>query len=68
MALSAEGRISAVVLMFLPFPMFFWQLLVNREYTMLLFNNTLGRVIFFTALILLVLGTIWMRKLIQVKY
>lgn len=67
-ALSAEGRVSAWILLVLPFPLFFWQLLVNRDYTLLLFTTTLGRMIFASAIVLLVLGAIWMRKIVRVSY
>ncbi len=67
-ALSAEGRISAIILVFLPFPMFFWQLAVNREYTMLLFTTGVGRLIFFSAVSALVAGVIWIRRLIRLEF
>jgi len=67
-SLSAEGRISAVILTILPFPMFFWQLLVNREYTLLLFTTSLGQVIFWSGVVSLVIGILWMRKIVQLKY
>lgn len=67
-ALSAEGRISAYILMILPFPMFFWQLLVNREYTGLLVTDPVGQAIFGTGIVALIVGGLWMRKLIKVEF
>ena len=67
-ALSAEGRISAYILIALPFPIFFWQMLTNREYTMLLLNDGLGRLIFFSGISLLVFGAFWLRSLIRIEY
>jgi tight adherence protein B len=67
-ALSAEGKISALVLGVLPFPLFFWQLLVNREYTMLLFETGLGRLIFFAGVLALTSGMFWMTRVIRLKY
>ena len=67
-ALSAEGRISAAILAILPIPMFFWQYIVNREYTLLLFNTSLGRVIFIAAIAMLVIGVYWMSRLVKLKF
>jgi len=67
-SLSAEGRISAYILILLPFPMFFWQLLVNREYTGLLINDPLGRAFFMGGITMLVIGGFWLRRLIRVDY
>ena len=66
-ALSAEGRLSAVILIALPIVIFLWMLYVNGEYVSLLWKNLLGILMSFVALILLFIGVIWMRKVVEVE-
>jgi tight adherence protein B len=66
-ALSAEGRLSAVILIALPIVIFLWMLYVNREYVSLLWQNVIGIAMSFFALILLVIGVIWMRRVVEVE-
>ena len=62
--LSAEGRISAVIIAAMPFVMLLYLLFVRPEYITLLFTETLGLVMVFGALILQLIGWFWMRKLV----
>jgi tight adherence protein B len=66
-ALSAEGRLSAVILIALPIVIFLWMLYVNYEYVSMLWTNLLGIAMVFFALVLMVIGVIWMRKVVEVE-
>ena len=66
-ALSAEGRLSAVILIALPIVIFLWMLYVNNEYVSLLWTNLIGLAMSFFAIILLIIGVIWMRKVVEVE-
>jgi len=64
--LTAEGKISAYVLIALPLLIAVYMFLVNREYISLLYTTTIGWVMLATAGSLLVLGVLWMRKIINI--
>jgi len=66
-ALTAEGRISAIVLGALPFVMagFLW--VSNREYLMPLFENTFGQIAIGMGVLLLIAGIIWLRKIVNIE-
>jgi tight adherence protein B len=66
-ALSAEGRLSAVILIALPIVIFLWMLYVNNEYVSLLWTNIIGLAMSFFAIVLLIIGIIWMRKVVEVE-
>jgi Flp pilus assembly protein TadB len=66
-ALSAEGRLSAYILIALPITLFLWMFFVRREYISLLWTTPLGLVMIGGALLLVVIGAFWMRKVIRVE-
>jgi tight adherence protein B len=66
-ALSAEGRLSAVILIALPIVIFLWMLYVNYEYVSMLWQSLIGLAMVVIALILMVIGVIWMRKVVEVE-
>jgi tight adherence protein B len=66
-ALTAEGRLSALILILLPIGITGLLSLMNPQYLAPLFTTGLGRVMFASAVILVALGTLWMRKLIKVE-
>jgi tight adherence protein B len=63
--LSAEGRISAVVIAAMPFVMFLYLILVRPEYITLLFTDTWGIVMLVGALVLQLVGWLWMRRIVN---
>lgn len=67
-ALTAEGRISALVLGFLPIGMGLILFSSNPDYMKPLFSRTIGLVMLGVAVALLVAGALWLRKLIDVEY
>jgi tight adherence protein B len=66
-ALSAEGRLSALVLGALP-PVFLLYLLVtNRDYLMPLFEDPRGLVMLVGGALWLAVGAFWMSRLVKVE-
>ncbi|GAA2159914.1 tight adherence protein B [Humibacillus xanthopallidus] len=65
--LSAEGRLSAYILIALPIAMFFYMTLVNYEYVSLLWTRTLGLVMLIGVGILMVIGIFWMRRVVKIE-
>ena len=66
-ALSAEGRLSAYILVALPVLIGAWLFIGRRSYVRPLYTTSFGLVMLVGAAVLLVLGSLWMRKLIKVE-
>ncbi|KAB7741867.1 VWA domain-containing protein [Nostocoides sp. F2B08] len=66
-ALSAEGRLSAYVLIALPLGLMAYMTMVNYEYVSLLWTRALGILMLVVAFILLIIGIFWMRKVVQIE-
>ncbi|MEJ5364653.1 MAG: type II secretion system F family protein [Desulfosoma sp.] len=66
-ALAAEGKLSALVLVLLPFFMFLILRIVNPKYVGLLFSDPIGRPMVAGALVLMVLGVIVMKRMIDIR-
>ena len=66
-ALSAEGRISAIILMSLPFGMALTFHFINPEYLTPLFTDPMGQKMVAGAAIMMVLGGIVMKRMIAIK-
>lgn len=66
-ALSAEGRLSAYILVGLPIGIFFYTMQTNRSYIELLWTSALGWGMIIFGLISLGVGIFWMRKVVDVK-
>ena len=66
-ALSAEGRISAIVLMSLPFGMALALYLIRPEYLTPLFTDPMGQTMLAGAVTMMILGAIVMKKMIAIK-
>ena len=67
-SLSAEGRLSAIILGALPFVLLFLISMGNREYISLLYTHPVGIMMSGMGVILLVIGLIWLRKTVQIKF
>jgi tight adherence protein B len=65
-ALTAEGRISAIVLALLPIGLGVVMYGINREYINVLFHDGFGQVMLIGAAILGLLGFYWMKKTIEI--
>jgi tight adherence protein B len=67
-ALSAEGRMSAYVLFSLPFALAALISVVNREYLGLLFTTGIGAVMLGVGASLMLVGGLWLRRLVRPVY
>ncbi len=66
-ALSAEGRLSAYILVALPLLIGAWLFIGRRSYVHPLYTTSFGLVMLVGAAVLMVMGSLWMRKLIKVE-
>lgn len=66
-ALSAEGRLSAYLLIGLPVFLAGYLYLTNRDYLALLWQRPLGLAMLTFALVSLVIGSFWMRRVVTVE-
>ena len=64
--LTSEGRLSAWVLAVLPCVIAIYMFAVNPKYIMLLVTTKLGLIMLATAGTLLVVGILWMRKIVNI--
>jgi tight adherence protein B len=67
-ALSAEGRMSGVVLVALPLLLFFYLRVSNPDYLEPLFHSSLGQQLLAMGVGLILVGGLWLRRIVQVKY
>lgn len=65
--LAAEGKISAVILIGLPFVMFFLLLRLSPEYIDVLLNDPIGRKAGIAAIVLMLAGILTITKMIRIK-
>jgi tight adherence protein B len=65
--LSAEGRISAVILSLLPFVLAAFMSLVNPGFVSRLWTDPMGLQLVYVSLILMAFGILWMWRLIQIR-
>lgn len=66
-ALTAEGRVSAIILGALPVGLGMMMYLLNKEYVSVLFTDTLGMIMLGLAVVAMVVGFLWMRKIINIE-
>jgi len=66
-SLTAEGRLSAYILIALPFFMTAVLSLINPGYIMLLFSHLIGWIMVGVAAVLMIIGIFWMRKIISIE-
>lgn len=65
--LSAEGRVSAWVLTLVPFGLAGVLYLTSPDYLTILFDNERGLAMLATSGVLMLLGIVWMRKIIRIE-
>ena len=65
-ALTAEGRISAIVLAALPFFLFLVITVINPGYIQPMLENTIGLVVMGIGLVFIGIGIMWMQKIVKV--
>ncbi len=66
-SLTAEGRVSAMVLGFLPIGLGFAMWVINPEYVGRLFDTTAGNIMIGVALVAMAVGFFWMKKIIDIE-
>jgi len=67
-ALTSEGKLSAIILIALPIIVGLLLMVLNREYMSLLFTTKIGILMLVGAGIFMILGAVWITKIIQIKY
>jgi len=65
--LSAEGKLSAVILIALPFFIAGWLQFSNPKYLATLFVDPIGKVMIFGAVLLMILGIFVMKKMVTIE-
>lgn len=67
-ALSAEGKMSAYVLIALPFAVLGMLMLTSPTYVAKFVERPLGYVLMGVALVMITIGSLWMRKIVSFKF
>ncbi|MEA1948138.1 MAG: type II secretion system F family protein [Thermodesulfobacteriota bacterium] len=65
--LSAEGKLSAVILTLLPFAVGGALFILNKSYMMILFTEHIGKVMCGVAVVLMVIGAFVMRRIVDIE-
>jgi tight adherence protein B len=65
-ALTAEGRISAIVLSLLPIGLFLFIFLTNPDYMEPLITSTIGVAVLLGGVVFIGIGIFWMQKIVKV--
>ena len=66
-ALTAEGRLSAVVLISLPILMFLYMYMTNYEYLSMLWTEKLGHYMVFGAIIMQIIGSYVIKRIVDIE-
>ncbi|MGH3100154.1 MAG: type II secretion system F family protein, partial [Thermoleophilia bacterium] len=66
-ALSAEGRLSSLILSVLPILLFGALLLFNPQFLRPLYTTSVGIMMMAGSAVLMILGVIWLRKITEIK-
>ena len=66
-ALSAEGRLSALILLGMPIVIGAWMFAFRREYLRPLYTQPLGIFMLATSVLMIGVGALWLRKIVQVR-
>jgi tight adherence protein B len=66
--LAAEGKFSAYILIAMPFGIVGMLLTVNPGYMNAMFTHPLGWVMVGASFVLMTIGALWMRKIIDLKF
>jgi tight adherence protein B len=65
--LSAEARLSAYILIGLPFAIGFLMYIINPSYIMLLFEDPVGHIMLLFACVMMAVGIIVMKRMVMIK-
>ncbi|WP_426990050.1 type II secretion system F family protein [Pseudarthrobacter sp. Y6] len=67
-SLAAEGKFSAYILIAMPFGIVVMLMMVNPGYMNPMFTNPLGWIMIGASAVMMTLGSLWMRKIIDLKF
>lgn len=67
-ALAAEGKFSAYILMAMPFAIIALLMVISPGYMDVMFTEVLGWVLIGTSVVLMTIGGLWLRKIIDLKF
>lgn len=67
-ALAAEGKFSAYILIAMPIGIVVMLLAVNPGYMDAMFTNPLGWIMIGGSVVMMTIGSLWMRKIIDLKF
>jgi tight adherence protein B len=67
-ALAAEGKFSAYILLALPFGVILMLLMISPGYMDPMFENPLGWILIGVSVVLMTIGSLWLRKIIDLKF
>jgi tight adherence protein B len=67
-SLTAEGKLSAYVLIGLPIILALVLSVLNRDYISVLFTSSIGIIVLIVAAILMISGVIWILKIVKIDY
>jgi tight adherence protein B len=67
-ALTAEGRLSAYILIALPILLGLMLSVINKGYIGVLFTTKMGLVLIVIAAILMIVGIFWIMRIVRIKY
>ena len=65
--LSAEGRLSAIILIALPFCIAGWLQFSNPKYLETLVTDPIGKVMIFGAVLMMIMGILVMKKMVSIE-
>jgi tight adherence protein B len=66
-ALSAEGRLSAYILVAMPIGIFLFMMYANYEYISQLWLNPIGILMLIAGAVMMVVGIFWMRQVVKIE-
>ena len=67
-SLAAEGKLSAYILVALPFAIALVFLIINPEYIKLLLSDIIGEIMIIFAIVMMSIGILVMRKMIRIDW
>ena len=67
-SLSAEGKLSAYILIALPVGMFLYLSAASPDYMGALYSNFLGWVMLGMSVVLLAVGSWWLSRVVKIKF
>ncbi len=66
--MTSQGRMSGLIIGALPIAMFLILMVINPDYMMIFFEETIGKIMLAVAIVLEILGYVVIRKVVDIKY